>query len=266
MLLKQTELSPKQLKAGPDDGLDEGQFQAYASVFGNVDSYGDIVEKGAFANTLKAWEESGKPIPLLFGHNFSDPDYNLGHVVKAVEDEHGLLVTAELDLENPKSAQVYRMLKGKRMDQMSFAFDVIEYEQAKSDDDEPITKLKERALHEVSVVPLGANRETEILAVKSLAENIKAGRVISAKNEEVLRETITTLRDAASALEGILPSDDEDEQDESEEASASESDEAKSGASGENPSVSDEELSKSGPSVDLLAANWKVLAMSQPTK
>ena len=34
--------------AGPDDGLKEGQFRAYASVFGNVDSYGDIVEKGAF--------------------------------------------------------------------------------------------------------------------------------------------------------------------------------------------------------------------------
>lgn len=261
---KHVPLVPSQLKAGPDDGLVEGQFQAYASVFGNVDSYGDIVEKGAFANTLKAWEESGKPIPLLFGHNFSDPDYNLGHVVKAEEDEHGLLVTAELDLENPKSAQVYRMIKGRRVDQMSFAFDVIEYEQSKSDDDEPITKLKELALHEVSVVPLGANRETEILAVKSLAESIKAGRSISRKNEEVLRDTIVTLRDAANALEGVLPSD--DEQDESEEESANESDEAKSGANGESPSVSDEELTKSGPSVDLLAANWKVLAMSQPTK
>ena len=39
MLLKDM---PVKVKAGPDDGLGEGQFSAYASVFGNVDSYGDV--------------------------------------------------------------------------------------------------------------------------------------------------------------------------------------------------------------------------------
>ena len=51
--------------AGPDDGLDEGVFTGYASVFGNVDSYGDIVEPGAFKDTLEAWRAKGDPIPLL---------------------------------------------------------------------------------------------------------------------------------------------------------------------------------------------------------
>ena len=78
-----------QVKAGPDDGLLEGQFTAYASVFGNKDSYGDVVVKGAFADDLKEWEASGNPIPLLFGHQMSDPDFNLGHVVEAVEDDKG---------------------------------------------------------------------------------------------------------------------------------------------------------------------------------
>ena len=123
MLLKDM---PVSVKAGPDDGLGEGQFSAYASVFGNVDSYGDVVVPGAFADDLKAWEDSGNPIPLLFGHNMSDPDYNLGHVLSAVEDAKGLLVTAQLDLENPKAMQTYRMLKGRRVNQMSFAYDVLE--------------------------------------------------------------------------------------------------------------------------------------------
>src|SRR5699024_11569870 len=111
---------------GPDDGLDDGTFTAYASVFGNVDSYGDVVMPGAFADTLAAWKSGDAPIPLLFGHNMSDPDYNIGAVVDAVEDDHGLKVTANLDLDAPKAAQVYRLLKGKRINQMSFAYDVLD--------------------------------------------------------------------------------------------------------------------------------------------
>ena len=41
--------------AGPDEGLAEGQFLAYASVFDNVDSDGDITRKGAFLDTLAEW-------------------------------------------------------------------------------------------------------------------------------------------------------------------------------------------------------------------
>ena len=43
------------LKAGPGDGLAEGQFTAYASVFDVKDSYGDVVRPGAFTETLAAW-------------------------------------------------------------------------------------------------------------------------------------------------------------------------------------------------------------------
>lgn len=204
---------PVKVKAGPDDGLGEGVFSAYASVFGNVDSYGDVVVKGAFEKDLARWEESGNPVPLLFGHNMSDPDFNIGHVVKAAEDEHGLLVEAQLDLENPKAMQVYRMLKGRRVNQMSFAYDVldaVEVEQ-KADDDEDETRdvieLRELKLYEVSVVTIGANQETEVLAVKhnadALVAGAKAGRTLSAKNE-------TALRDARDAIDSVLASLDDD--------------------------------------------------------
>ena len=94
-----------EVKAGPDDGLKEGQFTAYASVFGNKDSYGDVVMPGAFSKTLADWLKSGDMIPLLFGHNMSDPDYNIGGVFAAEEDSVGLKISAELDMENPKSVQ-----------------------------------------------------------------------------------------------------------------------------------------------------------------
>ena len=189
---------PIKVKAGPDDGLDEGEFTAYASVFGNTDSYGDVVVKGAFVDTLDEWAKSGNSIPLLFGHRFDDPDFNIGSIVKAEEDDRGLKVTARIDLDSPKGAQTYRLLKGRRISQMSFAYDVLDHE-AK----DGLTHLKKLKLHEVSVVPIGANQETEILAVKAAAiatlDGVKAGRSLSSKNE-------AALRDAVSAIEKVLDS------------------------------------------------------------
>ncbi len=217
-----TKAAPVQLKAGPDDGLAEGEFTAYASVFGNKDSYGDVVLPGAFANTLAAWKTTGNPIPLLFGHNMSDPDYNIGGVLDAVEDEVGLKVRAQLDLQNPKAAQVYRLLKGRRVNQMSFAYDVIAggWEQRAKDggedgeqESEEFYALRELKLYEVSVVTIGANQETEILEVKHLADrtlaDIKAGRVLSAKNESEIRTAYDSL---ARVLEALTPTDDTDEE------------------------------------------------------
>jgi HK97 family phage prohead protease len=196
-----------QLKAGPDDGLAEGQFTAYASVFGNVDSYGDVVMPGAFANDIARWEKSGNLIPLLFGHNMSDPDYNIGSVVKAEEDSVGLKVTAQLDLENPKAKQVYRLIKGRRIDQMSFAYDVIVGAHAERFG-EDVYELRDLKLYEVSVVTVGANQETEILAVKQAADladrmsaSIKAGRVLSAKNESEIRGAHEALTRVLSVLD-----------------------------------------------------------------
>ncbi|MDI3330137.1 MAG: HK97 family phage prohead protease [Micrococcus sp.] len=191
--------------AGTDDGLEDGQFTAYASVFGNVDSYGDIVVAGAFAETLKDWEASGNVIPVLFGHNMSDPDYNVGHVVKAEEDEHGLLVTVQLDLETAKGAQVYRLVKGRRVSQMSFAYEVLDAAPVEKDGVEAF-ELRRLKLYEVSVVPIGANQETEILTVKAaaaaLAGGVKEGRVLAAKHIDSLRAAAESIGAVIAAAEG----------------------------------------------------------------
>lgn len=197
-----------ELKAGPDDGLSDGQFVAYASVFGNVDSYGDIVMPGAFAKTLATWTKSGNQIPILFGHNMSDPDFNIGGVLSAEEDPVGLKITGQLDLECPKALQTYRMLKGRRINQMSFAYDEIDSGPAVHDG-QNVWELRELKLYEVSVVTIGANQETEILAVKSIPtvvertlRDFKAGRVLSAKNEGELRSAHEAIGRVLSALDG----------------------------------------------------------------
>lgn len=265
MKVKDTALAARQIKAGPDDGLQDGQFSAYASVFGNKDSYGDVVVKGAFAEDLQAWKDSGQNIPLLFGHNMSDPDFNIGHVVTAEEDDFGLKVTAQLDLENPKAAQVYRMIKGRRINQMSFAYDILDDAAAKSDTLGDYYELRKLKLYEVSVVTIGANQETEILAVKSAASSLmaKAGRVLSAKNETALKSAHEQLVGAAEEIKNVLSAIDDGAGNDQEKASGEP--EAKSGASDEEPkaksSVPDEEP-KAGPSVEDLAAELSLLALA----
>ncbi len=195
------------LKAGEDDGLEAGQFEAYASTWTRTpDSYGDVVKQGAFAETLSEWAKSGAVLPILYGHDITDPFNNLGGAVKLEEDDHGLKVRAQLDLENPTAMQVYRMLKGRRINQMSFAFDTLEsgdVEVPKADGESStirVRELRKLKLHEISVVPFGANSDTEVLAVKANADvltaEVKAGKVISTKNLESLKAA----RDAIDAV------------------------------------------------------------------
>ncbi|PPH51204.1 HK97 family phage prohead protease [Rathayibacter sp. AY1E1] len=205
-----TKNSTVQVKAvGPDDELGEGVFEAIVSVFGNVDSYGDRVLKGAFADTLAEWEASGNPIPVYWSHRMDDPDYNIGHVLEAKETDDGLWVKAQLDLEGPKALQVYRLLKGRRVAQFSFAYDVLDYAIVKSEDEpDSVWELRKLKLYEVGPTPIGANQETELLAVKAggrsaarLAAEVKAGRVISAKNEGELRTAYDSIGRVLSALD-----------------------------------------------------------------
>lgn len=190
------------IKAGPEDDLAEGEFTAYASVFGNKDSYGDVVLPGAFTDTLAEWKDSGNVLPLLFGHNMSDPDYNIGGVKDAVEDDHGLLVTAQLDLDNPKAVQTYRLLKGRRLSQMSFAYDVLEGGMAQREksggETEDVYELRKLKLYEVSTVPIGANQETSILAVKAASAALRLGR------EDLTEATQSELLKAYKALGDLL--------------------------------------------------------------
>lgn len=202
------------LKAGADDGLEDGQFLAYASTWTKEpDSYGDIVAKGAFGETLGEWAKSGNTLPILYGHDMQDPFSNLGGAVELAEDDHGLLVKGQLDLENPKAMQVYRMLKGRRINQLSFAYDVLEsgdVEVPKADTGDKIVarELRKMKLYEISIVPVGANQDTEVLAVKANADALKAGRSISTKNLEQLKAARSAIDSVITASEADVPNDD----------------------------------------------------------
>lgn len=229
MLIKNTPLVS--VKAGPDDGLAEGQFLVYPSTFTKTpDSYGDIVAPGAFTDTLKAWEDSGNVMPGLYGHRMDDPDFYVASADEMGTDDHGWWVKGTFDLESPKGKQVYRLVKGRRLNQLSFAYDVQAEAEVELEDGTKANELQELQVYEFSFVPVGANQDTSVVAIKAfealegipfpvpftITPNVsiaairaaveaareiarKEGRVISAKN-------MTSLRTARDALSEVIDS------------------------------------------------------------
>ncbi len=110
------------LKSVGDEGsLGKGQFTALVSVFGNVDSLGEVVMPGAFTDTLAQWQAKGDPIPVVWSHQWSDPMSHIGEVLEAKETDQGLEVTAQLDMSNPTAVQVFKLLKDRRVTEFSYA-------------------------------------------------------------------------------------------------------------------------------------------------
>jgi uncharacterized protein len=190
--MRTKDFSARVKAAGPDDGLAVGEFTALVSVFDNEDSVGDVVRAGAFTETLAAWAAKGDSIPVIWSHKWGDPFAHIGRVVKATETLAGLEVVGQIDdlEDNPTAAQVSRLLKGRRVTQFSFAYDVDEEAYVRDDNHRygGYWELRKLSLHEVGPCLVGANQETELLAAKAagIARGVKAGRVLSQQNFEKL--------------------------------------------------------------------------------
>ncbi len=205
--------------AGTQDGTDDGVFEAIVATY-DLDSVGDKIMPGAFFDTLAEWKASGNPLPVLWSHMSSDPDYHIGVVEEAEERDGGLWVRARLDLDAPKAAQVYRLLKGRRVTQFSFAYDVLDGGPTKTDGNDEF-ELRKLKLYEVGPTLIGANQATDLLDVKRAVvlddvvrqvsdrlAAVKAGRALSAKNEGRVRDAAALLTDVLASL-GSSDEDDE---------------------------------------------------------
>lgn len=195
--------------AGPTDGLADGQFRALVSVFGNEDSMGDVIRPGAFAQVLAEWKATGDPIPVIWAHKWSDPFAHIGSVLEATETADGLEVLAQIeDMDtNPTAKHVHGLLKGRRIKQFSFAYDVGEGGWVDTDDsaNHPWGGYYEikrfSSLFEVGPCLVGANQETDLLAAKAadLARGAKAGRVLSQANFTILTTAYESIGEVLAA-------------------------------------------------------------------
>jgi HK97 family phage prohead protease len=154
---------------------DSGSFEGYASIFGNVDLGGDVIERGAFKEILKG--RDGR-VKILNQHRTSDP---IG-TAEVKQDDKGLYFQGQLILEAPSARSAYALMKGGALDGMSIGYDVLEG--GAKIMQSGIRQLKSLKLWEISPVTFGMNPLAGIDSVKA------------AGNITTIREFEDFLRDA----------------------------------------------------------------------
>lgn len=145
---------PCQIKATGDSGT----FEGYGSVFGNVDEYNEIVVPGAFRQSLA---EMGLP-SMLWQHHSDEP---MGIYTDVHEDDTGLFVRGEINLEVQKGKEAYSLLKQGALKGLSIGFRSVKREY---DEETGIMRLLQLKLYEVSLVTFPANRLATVDTVKSV--------------------------------------------------------------------------------------------------
>jgi hypothetical protein len=140
-----------------------GEFSGYLSVFGNADSYRDVVMPGAFTDTLDAWSKKGAMPPVLWQHDSTQP---LGPYTKMSQDDKGLYVEGQLLVDDiPQAKIAHTLLKAKVIRGQSIGYNVDEESYDGKTNVNQLTKLD---LWEGSIVTFPANVEASVTAIKSI--------------------------------------------------------------------------------------------------
>jgi HK97 family phage prohead protease len=157
---------------------DEGSFEGYGSIFGNVDSYGEKVMPGAFAESLARHKREGTKPLMLWQHDSWSP---IGIWEDLAEDGKGLWGKGRL-LTGVKAAdEALILLKAGAVQGLS-----IGYREVETEPDQNIRLLKKLDLLEISIVSFPANKRARVETVKSILD---AGKLPTVREfEEFLRD------------------------------------------------------------------------------
>lgn len=161
-----------EVKLAADTGLLEG----YASTFGNVDTYGDVVAPGAFLKSLAEHKAAGTMPAMLWQHS---PDAPIGVWTDAREDDRGLKVTGRLTLDTKRGAEARALVKDGAL-ALSIGFETRE-----SEPENGRRVLKDVKLWEISLVTFPANELARITAIKN---SVASGELSPRLVEHILRD------------------------------------------------------------------------------
>jgi len=155
---------------------DDRIFEGYASTFGGIDTFGDTLIAGAFADSLETMQR--KPL-MLYGHSTANV---VGKWLDINEDETGLYVQGEFTPNHTLSNDVYASMRHGAVDGLSIGFRIPNggAEELESGG-RRITKVD---LVEISIVGFPADDNARVSQVKM--------------SDEI--SSITTIRDAERFL------------------------------------------------------------------
>lgn len=148
-----------ELKAVGDDGTVEG----WGSIFGELDSYNDIVVAGAFRKTLA---DRGSKIRMLWQHDTAQP---IGVWQQLSEQDKGLRVKGKINLDVQQGREAYSLLKMGALDGLSIGFIPVQQD---IDPKTGINYIREVKLYETSIVTFPACENANVVSVKSAFEDL----------------------------------------------------------------------------------------------
>jgi HK97 family phage prohead protease len=196
-----------------------GSISGYASTWTREpDSYGDVVAKGAFLDSITQIKDENRVLPLLWNHDSNTLNNYIGTVTDLEEDDHGLKFSAVFD-DTAEAQRARQLASDGRLCKFSFAYDVLDQAEVELEDGRKANELRKLNIHEVSLVLYPANPDTSVIEVKSEGDPVeyakrivnaihrqvqrseKSGRRNSAKDEDKLRQAISLLQDVLGEME-----------------------------------------------------------------
>lgn len=163
----------------------EMTFSGYGAVFGNVDSYGDVIQKGAFTDTIREAKATGSWPAMLLQHGgmqlTAEDMTPIGVWTNLSEDSNGLLVEGKL-APTARGQEIHALMKmtpRPAINGLSIGYVPISWKM-RSNPTEPRRTLEAVKLIEISPVTFPAN--------------VKA-RIQSAKSDLTIRQAEQALRD-----------------------------------------------------------------------
>jgi HK97 family phage prohead protease len=170
------------------------RFEGYGAYFGNRDSYGDSIERGAFKNTLRAAKKSGIWPLMLSAHGgmgFTSADLTPVGVWDALdEDDRGLFAKGIL-APTPRGIELFELLKMEprpALSGLSIGF-IAKKWRVNNDpkDGEPRRVLTDVDLYEISIVGWPANDRARVTGVRSARDLEATFRALGLSTRESKR-------------------------------------------------------------------------------
>ena len=132
------------------------RFSGYASLFSLTDLSGDIIERGAFAASLKR----GGTVRMLWQHQADNP---IGIWTKIMEDQRGLYVEGQLAEGVARADEAWRLLSEGALDGLSIGFWAVRSKKATATGQRHILEAE---LWEISLVTFPMLPQARVTAVQ----------------------------------------------------------------------------------------------------
>lgn len=172
---------PVEIKTSGEDGKTL-HIRAYACAFGNIDSWGDIIEPGACDDFLKS--EDAARMKLCYQH---DAHEVIGVITDKGVDSIGLWIEADI-VDTTTGSDVQKLIKAGAINEFSIGYFADRFRYEKRDGyDYEIRILEAITIVEVSPVTRAANPKAILLDAKSSQDMANRLQTMSGEDFEALR-------------------------------------------------------------------------------